>query len=172
MASTPHWTEWNVNSTSTTGTRADINWKAVDDSTTTAYTASPITAGNRSMVKLQALAFDSGSWNNLSAFGYSASRQTDVSGAISLYGNTVSGFTAPTSTTTLDSTLMITTSPGISANFTTGYANEWTAGTSTIAGSSTQPVVAQALRTQLLTATSAPPGDMTTIGITATWTES
>ena len=173
MPSTPHWLEYNLASTSTTGSRADVNWKSVDDSVTTAYSAAPVTAGNNSFEKIQALIFDTGSWNNLSAFTYKInSNSTSPDAGWSVYGTTISAFTAPASSTTHDATLMSTA--GISANFSTGAVtvSPFSAGSSTIAGSSTQPVSAQPLRTQLRSATSATPGDTPVLTITATWTES
>jgi hypothetical protein len=173
MPSTPHWTEYNLASTSTTGSRADVNWKSVDDSVTTAYSAAPVTAGNSSFEKIQALIFDTGAWNNLSAFTYKInSNSTGPDQGWSVYGTTISAWSVPASSTTHDATLMSLT--GITANFTTGAVTSapFSAGTSTVAGSSTQPVSAQPLRTQLRTATSATPGDTPILTLTATWTES
>jgi hypothetical protein len=169
MPSTPHWVEYNVASTSTTGSRTEVNWKAIDDSTT-AYSAQPITAGNYSYQKIQALVFDTGSWNGLSSFGYKCNTNVTPEG-LSIYGTTISAWTAPVSTA-VDATLLSTA--GITANFTTGAITSanFAAGTSSIAGSSTQPVSTQPLRSQLKSATSSPPGDITPVTITATWTES
>lgn len=172
MPSTPHWTEWNVNSTSKAASRTDSDWKSIDDSTT-AYSAAPVTAGNYSFTKYQALSFDTGAWNNLSAFGYkidSNNPNDNIGNAnLSVYGNTVSGFTAPISSTTLDSSLMSTV--GITCDFAT--TSPWVAGSSTTAGASTSSLYANALRTQLRTASTSAPGDAQSARtITASWTES
>lgn len=169
--SSPHWTEYNVNSTSTTNSRVDCDWKAVDDSAT-AYSASPVTAGNYSYTKYQALKFDSGAWNNLSAFSYKVDTNTaaDNIGNVNLTvrGTTVSGFTAPQSTTTVDGLL---STSGVTCNFAT--TSPWVAGTSTVAGASTGSIYANGLRTQLQTASTSAPGDSSSARtITASWTES
>lgn len=68
MASTHTISEGNgTNAATETGSRTEMNWKRVDDSTT-AYTSSPINSTNNenSMTKLQMLKF-AGTWNSISA---------------------------------------------------------------------------------------------------------
>lgn len=163
MASTQTWSEGNgTNAATETTSRAECNWKNVDDSTT-AYSSSPITAGNNSFTKYQAIKF-AGTFNQLSSLTYKVSSNAPGTG-LSVVAAVVTSGTTPSTTASGDSAASTT---GTSANFTTtamGYA----AGTST---SSTSPCYGNAYRTQLQTTGSAGPGDISTVTITATWTES
>lgn len=165
MASTQTWSEGNGASAGTeTTSRTECNWKNIDDSTT-AYSASPITAGNNSFSKAQAIKFG-GTYNTLSALSYKIDNNAPATG-VSIVGSVVSVAFTPSTTATGDSALSTT---GISANFTGGtWSAAFAAGTST---STANPVYGQVLRTQLQTTGSAGPGDITTRTITATWTES
>lgn len=164
MASTQSWTEYNGSSAGTpTATRAEANWKNIDDSTT-AYSSSPITAGNNSFGKYQALVF-AGTYNSLSSLTYKIDNNAPATG-VSIVGSVVTTGTTPATTATGDSAL---STSGISANFnnsTTPYGT----GTSTYTTGGT--VYANALRTQLQTTSSASPGDIGSRTITASWTES
>lgn len=168
MASTQSWTEYNGASAATaTASRAEANWKRVDDSTT-AYTASPINSSNNenSMTKYQALVF-AGTWNSLSALTYKIDNNAPATG-LSIVGAVVTSGTTPATTASGDSAMSTT---GLSANFnnsTTPYG----AGTSSSTASGT--MYANALRTQLQTTSSyaGGPGDITSRTITASWTES
>lgn len=168
MASTQTWSEGNGATAGTeTTSRAEANWKRIDDSTT-AYTSSPINSTNNenSMTKYQMLKF-AGTWNSLSALTYKIDNNAPATG-LSIVGAVVSAGTTPATTASGDSAMSTT---GLSANFvasTFGYG----AGTSSSTASGT--MYAQALRTQLQTTSSyaGGPGDITTRTITATWTES
>jgi hypothetical protein len=169
--STPHWVEYNTASTDSHGSRTDSDWKSVNDSTT-AWSGAPVTAGNASYQKIQALAFDSGAWNNLTTLTFKIDSNTynDNSGAanLSVYGTTISGWTTPVSTTA-DNTLLSTA--GIAANFCSP--TPWAAGTSSVASVSTNSVITQALRSQVRTASTSAPGDSQSARtLTASWTES
>lgn len=132
------------------------------DDSTTAYSSSPITAGNNSFTKYQAIKFG-GTYNLLSSLTYKVSSNAPGTG-LSVTGNVVTSGATPTTSAT--GTAASTT--GESANFTTttlGYA----AGSAT---SASNPVYGNAYRTQLQTTGSAAPGDITPVTITATWTES
>lgn len=164
MASTQSWTEYNgASGTAGTANRTEANWKNVDDSTTV-YSSSPITAGQNSYSKLQALVF-AGTWNSLSGLTYSidnASPQTGVTIAASV----------PTSDTRPNATASngdATFSSALAANFVSS-STPFGAGTSTASGGGT--MYAQPLRTQLRTTSAAAPGDIGSRTITASWTES
>lgn len=163
MASTQTWSEGNsTNAATETTSRAECNWKNIDDSTT-AYSASPITAGNNSYSKYQAIKF-AGTYNMLSSLTYKVSTNAPGTG-LTVAGAVVTAGTTPSTTATGDGAASTT---GAAANFTTttlGYA----VGTSTIASN---PAYGNCFRTQLQTTGSAGPGDIASVTITATWTES
>ena len=163
MASTQTWSEGNgANAATETTSRAECNWKNIDDSTS-AYTSYPITAGNNSYSKYQAIKF-AGTYNMLSSLTYKVSTNTPGTG-LTVAGAVVATGTTPSTTATGDGAASTT---GASANFTTttlGYA----AGS---ASSSSNPVYGNPFRTQLQTTGSALAGDIATVTITATWTES
>lgn len=167
MASTQTWTEYNGAGPTATASRAEANWKRVDDSTT-AYTASPINSTNNenSMAKIQALVF-AGTWNSLSALTYKIDNNAPATG-LSIVGSVLTSYTQPATTATGDSAMSTT---GLTANF-SNSTTPFTAGTSSTSAGGT--MYANALRTQLQTtsAYAGGPGDITTRTITATWTES
>jgi len=167
MASTQTWSEFNgANAATETTSRAEANWKNVDDSTT-AYTASVITAGNNSFGKYQALKF-AGAWNSISAFTYKVSSATPATGAsvVASVINAAAG-TTPATAATGDSAASTT---GTTANLASSSTPYVTPGTASSTASGT--MYAQAYRTQLQTTGSAGPGDIPTVTIIATWTES
>jgi hypothetical protein len=175
MASTQTWTEYNsVAGTATeTGARGESNWKNIDDSTT-AYSASPVPAGNNSFGKYQALKF-AGTWNSLSVLTYKIDNNAPATG-VSIVGAVVSAWTAPAVTATGDSALSTT---GLAVSFgTSAYtpATNPTTGPFSVAGGSsttaTGTMYANALRSQVQTTTGAAPGDIASRTITAAWTES
>lgn len=165
MASTQTWSEGNgTNAGTETASRTECNWKNVDDSTT-AYSSSPVTAGNNSFTKYQAIKFG-GTYNTLSALTYKIDNNAPATG-ISIVGSVVSTGTTPSTTASGDSAMSTT---GLSANFTGGtWATAFATGTST---TTSNPVYGQPLRTQLQTTASAAPGDIASRTITAQWTES
>lgn len=164
MASTQTWVEGNGTNASTfTDNRTEINFKNVDDSTT-AYTSSPITAGNNSYVKYQALKF-AGTWNSLSALTYKINNNAPATG-VSIVGSVVTSGTTPTTTALGDPAFSTT---GLTANFNNG-STPYGAGTSSTTAGGT--IYANAFRAQLKTTSSAAPGDTPQVTFTATWTES
>ena len=168
MASTQTWSEGNGASAGTeTTSRSEANWKNVDDSTT-AYSSSPITAGNNSFTKYQAIKF-AGTWNSISSLTYKVSTASPATNC-SVVAAVVTSGTTPSTTASGDSPA---STSGTSANLTTttlGYA----AGSSSSTAGGT--IYGNAYRTQLQTTSSAAPGDLSVNGssvtITATWTES
>lgn len=169
MASTQSWTEYNGSGPTATASRAEANWKRIDDSTT-AYGASPINSSNNenSMAKIQALVF-AGTWGSLSALTYKISSNAPATGA-SIVGSVLTSYTQPTTTATGDSAM---STSGISANFNSS-STPFGAGTSSSTASGT--MYANALRTQLQTTASyaGGAGDLTgsPLTVTAAWTES
>jgi len=168
MASTQTISEGNgTNAATETGSRTEMNWKRVDDSTT-AYTGSPINSTNNenSMTKYQMLKFG-GTWNSLSALTVKIDNNAPATG-LSIVGAVVTSGTTPSTSASGDSAL---STSGLSANFTSssfGYA----AGTSSTTASGT--MYTNALRSQLQTTSSyaGGPGDIVSRTITWTWTES
>jgi hypothetical protein len=163
MASTQTWTEYNGASAGTaTTSRAEANWKNIDDSTT-AYSSSPITAGNNSFGKYQAILF-AGTYNTLSSLTYKIDNNSPATG-VTIVGSVVIAGVTPATTATGDSLL---STSGLAANFNTG-ATPFGTGTTT---TTTNPCYGNALRTQLQTTSAAAPGDIGARTITAAWTES
>jgi hypothetical protein len=166
MASTQTWSEFNGSSAGTeTTSRTDGNWKNVDDSTT-AYSSSPITAGNNSFTKYQAVKFG-GTWNSLSAFSYYIDNNAPQTG-VTIKGAVVTSGTTPSTSASGDGN-MPTSAGTATANFVSS-STPYGAGTSSSTASGTMYV--NPIRTQLQTTSSAAPGDIATRTITATWTES
>ena len=163
MASTQTWSEYNGSGQTQTQNRTEINFKNVDDSTTP-YTSSPITAGNNSFVKYQAIRF-AGTWNSLSALTYKVSNATPATG-VTIKGSVVSSYTQPSTAALGDANF---STSGLSANFNTS-STPFGAGTSSTTAGGT--MYAQAFRAQMQTSSSAAPGDTPQVTFTATWTES
>jgi len=168
MASTQTWSEGNGATAATvTTSRAECNWKNIDDSTT-AYTSSPInsTTNSNSFTKYQSLYF-AGTWNSISVVTLFIDNNAPATG-LSIVGSVVTSGTTPSTTASGDSALSTT---GLAANLTTtamGYA----AGSSSSTASGAINV--NALRTQLQTTSSyaGGPGNITSRTITCAWTES
>lgn len=163
MASTQTWSEYNGAGQTETGSRTECNWKNIDDSTT-AYSSQPITAGNNSFTKYQALKF-AGTWNSLSSLTYKIDNNAPQTG-VSIVGAIVTAYTTPATAASGDSAMSTT---GAAANFNSS-SSPFGAGTSSTTAGGT--MYANALRTQLQTTSSAVPGDIASRTITATWTES
>lgn len=162
MASTQTWSEGNgANAGTETTSRGEINFKNIDDSTT-AYSSSPITAGNNSFGKYQAIKFG-GTYNQLLSLTYKVDNNAPATG-VSIVGAVVTSGTTPSASATGDSAMSTT---GAAANFTSttlGYA----AGAST---TTSNPVYGNAMRVQLQTTSSAAPGDIASRTFTASWSE-
>lgn len=163
MASTQTWSEYNGAGQTETASRAEMNWKNIDDSTT-AYSAQPVTAGNNSFGKYQALKF-AGTWNSLSALTYKVDNNAPATG-ISIVGSVVTSYTTPATSATGDSAMSTSALPANFNSSTTPFG----AGTSSTTAGGT--MYANALRTQLQTTSSTAPGDIGQRTFTASWTES
>lgn len=166
MASTQTWSEFNGASAATeTTSRTEDNWKNIDDSTT-AYSASPVPANANSFTKYQALKFGVGTgWNSLSALTYKVSSNAPATG-VSIVASVVTAGTTPAITASGDAAA---STSGTAANFNTSATPYGTGTSSTTAGTI---MYANAYRTQMQTTSGAGPGDIPTVTITATWTES
>lgn len=165
MASTQTWSEFNGAGQTETTSRADCNWKNIDDSTT-AYSSSPVVAGNNSFWKYQCVVF-AGTWNSLSSLTYKIDNNAPATG-ITIKANVHTTYSQPAATSTGDASASTT---GESANFGTSAASSaFTAGTATASGSGT--CYTNPWRTQLQTTSAASPGDIASRTITTTWTES
>jgi hypothetical protein len=166
MASTQTFSEGNGASAGTeTASRTEMNWKNIDDSTT-AYSASVITAGNNSFSKAQALVF-AGTWNSLSSLTVAIDNNSPATG-ITINGVVRSASFTPSASSTGDG--LFPTSP-TAVNFTgTTWATAFAAGSASSTASGT--LYTQPIRTQLATTSSAAPGDIASRTFTWTWTES
>lgn len=168
MASTQTISEGNGTTAATeTGSRAECNWKRVDDSTT-AYTASPINSTNNenSMTKYQMVKF-AGTWSSLSALTIKIDNNAPATG-LSIVGSVVSAGTTPATTASGDAAMSTT---GLTANF---VASTFGYGAGTSSSTASGNMYTQANRSQLQTTSSyaGGPGDITSRTFTWTWTES
>lgn len=164
MASSVTFTEYNGAGQTATASRAEMNLKNIDDSTT-AYSSSPVTAGNNSFNKQQS-AVHAGTYNSLSAASYKIASNAPGTG-LSIVGSVLAtSYVQPATTATGDSAM---STSGASANFGNGT-DGYRTGTSTYTAGGT--VYVNPLRLQLQTTTSAAPGDTTSETITYAWTES
>ena len=167
MASTQSWTEYNGAAATATATRTEVNWKNIDDSTT-AYTASPVTVPGAGLAysfsKVQALVY-AGVWNSLSAFTYKVSTAAPGTG-VALNADVIATFVQPT---TAVQPAAAASTTGTAANFNSST-TPFGVGTTSSTASGTMYV--NAYRTQLAVGTTAGPGDITSVTVTASWTES
>jgi len=175
MAATFEFQESNgAGQTITTATA--VNWKNIDDNTTTAYSDAPITAGNNSFEKWQAGKF-SGTYNQISAglFAHTATAfgtgltlkgpPTMTSDASRLTYTTPS--TAANSNLTTDMTAVIAISSGVAVWFGATSANA----SGKAASTTSNPAYTNYLTTQLQTTTSAAPGDTAQVTLTLQYSE-
>ena len=144
----------------------EVNWKNIDDSTT-AYTASPITAGNNSYPKYQFGKF-TGTFNQISA-GLWAHTAGVLGTGLTLVGKVTSTYVQPATTAlagTTDMTSVIAIGSGATVNFhTTGP--EGASPTSTLSAAG----YTQYLVSQLQTTGSAAAGDTATVTLTLQYNE-
>lgn len=155
--------------TTRTAAVTNVNWKNIDDSTT-AYSSSPIVAGNNSYPKYQYGHF-SGSFNQVLNGLWSAhtAGTSPMGTGFTLVGKVTSTYATPStsalsSTTDFSSTVAI--GSGIAVSFsTTGPEDASPTSTLSAAGFS------QFLVTQLQTTSSAAPGDSPTITGTLQYSE-
>lgn len=165
MASTQTWSEFNGAGQTETASRADCNWKNIDDSTT-AYSSDPIAAGTNSYWKYQCVVF-AGTWNSLSLLTYKIDNNAPQTG-VTIKANVKTTYAQPATTVSGDAAA---STSGESVNFGTSAASSaFTAGMTTASGGGT--CYTNPWRTQLQVASNASPGDIASRTITASWTES
>ena len=175
MAATVEWDEANGAPETVTHNVTNVNWKNIDD-TTTAYTASPIVAGNNSYEKWQYLHF-SGSFNQIlnglcahtaGAFGtgltLKAQKAMTADADRLLYATPA---TTANANLTFDETAVVAIGSGRAVWFgATGPANSGKAASMT-----TNPCYTNYLTSQLQTTGSAAAGDTVTATRTIQWDE-
>ena len=163
MASTQSFTEWNGAGQTATTARPEMNLKNIDDSSS-AYSSYPVTAGNNSFGKYQAIVF-AGSWNSLSAMTVKIGSNSPVTG-VSIVGAIVTSYSTPSTAATGDSAMSTT---GINVNFVSS-SSAFGTGSSSASGGGT--FYGQCLRLQMQTTSGAGPGDFGQQTLTYSWTES
>lgn len=146
------------------------NWKNVDDATSTAYSASPITAGNNSYGKYQWGAF-SGTYNQISAGLWSPHTAGSLGTGLTLVGKVSSTYATP-ATTTLAGTTDYTSITAIGAGAAVLFSTDGNPFTATPAASQTaNPTATQYLISQLQTSGSAAAGDTASVTLTLQYNE-
>lgn len=151
--------------------RTERNYKNIDDSTT-AYTSSPITAGNNSFSKYQFGKF-SGSYNQILNGKWSG--HTAPAGALAtgltLKGAVTSTYATPSTVANAALTTDFTTAVAIGSGLTVNFAASGPENASPSATLSSGGGYTQYLVTQLQTTVSAVAGDMATITETLQYDE-
>lgn len=144
-----------------------VNWKNVDD-VATAYSSSPITAGNNSYTKYQFGKF-TGTFNQISA-GLWAHTAGTLGTGLTLKGVVTSTYATPSTTTNAALTQNMTTAISIGSGQTVNFSTtgpEAASPTSTL----TAAGYTQYLATQLQTTGSAAAGDTATVTLTLQYNE-
>ena len=161
--------------TTRTAARTEVNWKNIDDSTT-AYSSSPITAGNNSYQKNQFGHF-SGTFDQILSGLFAHTAGTFPTG-VSLVGvpacTTSAGpYTYVTPSTTADSglTTSMTTAIAIASGVAVWFGATGPEATGKASSMTTNPCYTNWLTTQLQTTTSAPAGDIPSITLTLQYQE-
>lgn len=145
-----------------------VNWKNTDD-VATAYSSSPITAGNNSYTKYQCGKF-SGTYNQILNGKWAHTAGTLGTG-LTLKGTVTSTYATPSTTAnaalSTDMTSAIAIGSGATVNF-TGTGPETASPTSS---TTANPAYTQFLPTQLQTTGSAAAGDTATVTLTLQYDE-
>jgi hypothetical protein len=159
MAATFEWDEFNGAGPTQNHNVGNMNWKNVDD-TTTAYTASPITAPANSFHKVQAGHF-SGVWNQILNGKWSPHTAGALGANLTLVGKVSTTYTQPATSAlagTTDYSSIVAIGSGATVNFSATAGGTMTA---SISGGGTG--YTQYLFTQLQVASGAAAGDTATI---------
>ena len=161
--------------TTRTAARTEVTWKNIDDSTT-AYSSSPITAGNNSYQKNQFGHF-SGTFNQISA-GLFAHTSTAFGTGFTLKGvpactTTAGPYTYVTPSTTADTGLTtdMTSAISIASGVAVWFGATGPEATGKAASMTTNPCYTNWLTTQLQTTSSAAAGDSASITMTLEYNE-
>jgi hypothetical protein len=185
MTATYHWCEDNGAATGGHGTTrsgfpadthyaTDCNWKNIDDCTSnggTAYSSSPITAGNNSYTKYQYLHFIGGTFNQISSCKFTAHDDASAFGAgLTLKGTVSTTYATPATgvnaALTTDFTSQVAVASGIAVLFST-TGPEGAGPASTLAADG----YTQYFATQLQTAGGAAPGDTNQVTLKVQYNE-
>ena len=146
------------------------NWKNVDDATSTAYSAAPITAGNNSYIKYQYGAF-SGSYNQLSAGLWSPHTAGSLGTGLTLVGKVSSTYTTP-ATTAMSGSTDYTAITAIGSGATVLFSTDSSPATASPTATQTaNPSATQYLISQLQTSSSAAAGDTASVTLTLQYNE-
>jgi hypothetical protein len=150
-----------------------LYWKNADDTGTTAYTASPITAGNRSFDKHQFVEFG-GTYNQIlnGKWAHTAGTLTDTTNS-TIWGKVAATYRTPatTSNAALDQNMNSVTAIGSGLTVQFGATGPEAAGKA--ASTTSNPAFTEWLTTQLATTASLAPGNIASSDLTFTlqWDE-
>lgn len=154
--------------TTRTAGRTEVNWKNIDDATT-AYSSSPITAGNNSYTKYQYGKF-TGTFNQVGT-GLWAHTAGVADTGITLKGVVTSTYAAPATSANGALTQDMTSVIAIGSGQTVLFIDTGPETASPGATCSTNPCYTQYLATQLQTSGSTGAGDMTTLTLSLKYLE-
>lgn len=182
MAATFEWEEDNgaaagspAKGTTRTAARTEVNWKNIDDSTT-AYSSSPITAGNNSFDKWQFGHF-SGTYNQISS-GLFAHTSTAFGAGLTLKGAPACTgdadrllYTTPATTANANLTKDMTTAVAIGSGVAVCFGATGPEATGKASSTTSNPAYTNFLTTQLQTTGSAAAGDTATVTLTLQYNE-
>lgn len=161
--------------TTRTDPRTDINWKNIDDSTT-AYSSSPITAGNNSFDKWTFGHF-SGTFNQISAGLFAHTAGTFGTGLTLKGAPACTGdgdrllYTTPVVTTNATLTKDMTSAVAIASGVAVCFGATGPEATGKAATMTTNPCYTNYLTSQLQTTVSTAPGDTTVVTLTLQYQE-
>jgi hypothetical protein len=147
------------------------NWKNIDDATT-AYSASPITAGSNSFSQYLALHF-SGTYNQISA-GLWAHTATSLGANIILKGKVAPNsntYSSPSTTTDTDLTVDMSSAISIGSGQAVQFGATSPQAAGKAASTTSNPAWSEWLATQLQPASNASPGDTGNATFTAQYSE-
>lgn len=153
--------------TTRTAARTEMNWKNVDDSTT-AYSSSPVTAGNDSFPKYQ-FGHLSGTYNQISNGLFAHTAGTLPTGC-TVKGTVTSTYATPATTTQADCTTDMTSAIAIGSGLAVSFNTDPSA-TSPTTSTTANPAYTQYLKTQLQTTVAAPAGDIASQTFTLQYSE-
>lgn len=156
--------------------RTDVNWKNIDDATTTAYSASPISGGNNSFEKWQFGKF-SGTFNQILG-GLFAHTLTAFGTGLTLKGppactNDASRllYTTPSASANANLTTDMTSAIAIASGVAVCFGATGPEATGKATSMTTNPCYTNYLTTQLQTTTSAAAGDTANVTLTLQYQE-
>jgi hypothetical protein len=154
--------------TTRTGARTDVNWKNIDDSST-AYSSSPITAGNNSFDKWTFGHF-TGTFTTIMS-GLWAHTAGTLGTGLTLKGTVTATYTTPAASANAALSTDITTAIVISSGAAVLFGPTGPEAAGKGASSVSNPTYSQYLPTQLQTTSSAAPGDTATVTLTLQYQE-